>query len=127
MKQIKFLAAAVVLALLAGAGLAQAQEKVTADIGFKFMAGSVAMAPGKYNIERVANGAISVRDAAGKVSAILPTITTLGRHDTHTQTELVFDVVGATTSLSEVWFGGLDGVLVLATKEGHKHQVVDVK
>jgi hypothetical protein len=122
------------LALLVGSGVAQAQEKFVADIGFKFWAGSRAMAPAKYNISRDASGAITVRDVTGKPSdeagksgAVLVAITSLGRHDMDKMPELVFDQLPDGPHLSEVWFPGVDGVLVLATKESHKHEVIQVK
>jgi hypothetical protein len=128
MKHQKFTFVVAVFALLAGCALAQAQQKIAADIGFKFMAGSTAMAPGKYNVESQGTGAVTIRDAAGKSSAVLPALTILGRHDTHQMAELVFDRVGEALHLSEIWFGGgADGILVLATKEPHKHQVLEVK
>jgi hypothetical protein len=125
------------LALLAGSGLAQAQGnqgKLAADIGFKFWAGSRAMAPAKYNIVLGSNGEITIRDvtgkasdAAGKSGAVLIPITTLGRHDTNSMPGLVFDQLPDGPHLSEVWFPGVDGMLLLATKEPHKHLVLPMK
>jgi hypothetical protein len=123
------------LALLAGSGLAQAQQKFVASVDFKFIAGSRAMAPGKYNIARDNTGSITIRDVTGKASdeagksgSVLVAITSLGRHDTHQMPELVFDKLPDGLHLSEVWFGGgADGTLVLATKEPHGHQVLEVK
>jgi hypothetical protein len=134
MKHQKFMLISAVFALLAGSALAQAQQTFTADINFKFMAGTRAMAPAKYNIARQMNGEITIRDvtgkasdAAGKSGAVLTSITSLGRHDTDKMPELVFDVLADGPHLSEVWFPGVDGALVLATKEPHKHQVLQVK
>jgi hypothetical protein len=130
--RLTFVLAAV--ALLAGTGLAQAQQKFVADIGFKFMAGTRAMAPAKYNIAQSASGEITIRDvtgkasdAAGKSGVVLMAITSLGRHVVNESPELVFDQLPDGPHLSEVWFPGVDGVLVLATKEPHKHQVLQVK
>ncbi len=117
-----------VLALLAGAALAQAQNQAVVSIGFKFMAGSAAMPAGKYDLSLDNSGAIAIREVApGKASAIVPVITTLGRHDVDPFPELVFDTLPDGPHLSEVWFPGIDGYLVLATKGPHKHQVVQQK
>ena len=100
MKHQKFTLMVAVFALLAGSALAQAQQSFAADINFKFMAGTRAMAPAKYNIARDTSGAITVRDvtgqasdAAGKSGAVLAAITALGRHDNDQFPELVFDVL----------------------------------
>ena len=134
MKHQKFTLMVALFALLAGSALAQAQQTFAADINFKFMAGTRAMAPAKYNIARDSNGAITIRDVTGKASdaawksgSVLVVITSLGRHDTGQMPELVFDLLPDGPHLSEVWFPGSDGSLVLATKEPHKHQVLQVK
>ncbi len=51
-------------------------------------------------------------------------LTGLGRHDKDVDTELVFDKIGGKFLLSEVWFPGRDGYLLLATKDAHEHAVV---
>ena len=54
-------------------------------------------------------------------------ITNLGRHDANQSPTLVFDKLPDGPYLSEVWFGGgADGIPVLATKEPHTHQVLEV-
>ena len=129
MRHQKFTLAVTMLALLVGCAFAQAQAKATVDIKFKFIAGTAAMAPGNYNIEQMSTGSVSIREAGGgKSSAVLPIITVLGRHDNDQFPELVFDLLPDGPHLSEVWFsGGVDGMLVLATKEPHKHQVLQAK
>jgi hypothetical protein len=57
----------------------------------------------------------------GAFAAIL---TRLGRHDNDAEPELVFDKVGGKYLLSEVWFAGEDGNLLLSTKEQHDHRVI---
>ncbi len=134
MKHQKFTLMLAVFALLVGSTLAQAQQKFVADIGFKFVAGTRAMAPGKYNIVRQPTGEITIRDVTGKASdeagksgSVLLPLTSLGRREVP-HSELVFDMLPDGPHLAEVWFsGGMDGLLVLATKEPHKHQVLEVK
>jgi hypothetical protein len=128
MKHLKFTFVLVGLALLVGSGLAQAQAKATVDIGFKFMAGTVAMPAGKYDIWSNEANVIEIREVApGKAAATLLTITSLARHDTIKFLELIFDNQADGPNLSELWFPGTDGYLVRATKEPHTHQVLQVK
>ncbi len=128
MKHQKFTLMLAVFALLVASALAQAQSRATVSIGFKFMAGSTAMPAGKYNLEQQSTATILIRDATGKVSAELPILTVLGRHDNDPFPELVFDSLSDGPHLSEVWFPGIDeGFLVLANKGAHKHQVLQAK
>jgi hypothetical protein len=128
MKHRKFTLVVAMFALLAGGALAQAQSRATVSIGFKFMAGKVAMPAGKYEVWSNGANVIEIREVApGKAAATLLAITSLGRHDTDTFVELVFDSLSDGPHLSEVWFPGTDGYLVLATKEAHKHQVLQAK
>jgi len=125
MKHLRFVAAAAVLALLVGSGLAQAQRKIIFDIPFQFVAGDQTMEPGKYGVERAKTPGITIRDTAGKSAAILMPLTSLGRPELPSSAELVFDDVGGKMTLSEVWLGqGTDGWLVLATKSEHKHRAL---
>ena len=114
--------AALVVALAAGGAIAYAQT-MTADISFPFVAGGKDMPAGKYTIEQLAAGPIVLKGATG-TSGILPVITTLGRHDLDRDPEFVFDKVGGKLVLSEVWFPGKDGMLLVATKGPHEHAVV---
>jgi hypothetical protein len=111
-----------VVALIIGAGVASAQRSV-AEIPFKFFAGGKAMPAGNYQIEKSAAGPVIVTGtSAGMVT--MPVLTYLGRHDTDAEIELVFDKIDGQMHLSEVWFPGQDGVLLLGTKERHDHQVL---
>lgn len=126
MKHLKFLVAAAIVAFLAGSGLAQAQRKVIFDVPFQFMAGDQVMQPGKYGVERAKTGGITIRDTSGKSGAVLMPLTALGLPEGTQSAHLVFDDVGGKMTLSEVWLGaGVDGWLVLATKEEHKHRAVN--
>ena len=118
-----------VLMLLVGWAPAQAQSRATVSINFNFMAGTTPMPAGRYTIGDEAAAEVSIRDAGGgKAAAVLPVITFLGRHDSDQFPELVFDIdPDGLSHLSEVWFPGRDGYLVLATVGPHKHQVVQSK
>jgi hypothetical protein len=121
--------ARVVVAALAWAVLlsvAHAQFRtVTVDIGFAFVAGGKSMPAGKYQIDvKSVDGPVVLRGGAKSVEAILPMMTKLGRHDDDREPELVFDRIGTTLHLSEVWLPGEDGFLLLGTKEKHDHVVL---
>jgi hypothetical protein len=114
---------ALVVGSAAFAGAQGGSMSTTVQIGFPFMAGSKAMPAGKYRVDMVGTSAIALRGADG-VAETLPIITTLGRHDKDPDPEFVFDKVGGKLLLSEFWFPGKDGFLVLSTKEPHEHAVV---
>ena len=114
---------ALVAAFVLGGAIAQAQQVVTAEIGFPFTAGGKEMAAGKYSFEVTAAGPVVVRGPSG-TSGLMPVITTLGRHDLDKDPEFVFDKIDGKLFLSEIWVPGKDGLLVLATKGPHGHAVV---
>jgi hypothetical protein len=119
---------AAVLVLLAGCAAAQAQQVATVDIGFTFMAAGAELPPGKYRLVQTDANSIAIRREESNTKAIeMPVITILARLDTHQFPELVFDKVNGVVSLSEIWFAGTDGYLVLATKGEHEHQLLQSK
>jgi hypothetical protein len=111
-----------VLALFAVSGILAYAQTATIDISFPFTAGSKAFAAGKYTVDMPDANTIAIRSAGG--ASIMAVITRLGRHDKDTDFELVFDKVGDQYLLSEAWFPGEDGYLLLTTKEAHKHAVL---
>jgi hypothetical protein len=112
-----------VVAVVIGAGVASAQRSV-AEIPFTFFAGGKAMPAGSYQIEQSAAGPVIVTGRGADGMVTMPVLTYLGRHDTDAEIELVFDKIDGQMHLSEVWFPGRDGVLLLGTKERHDHQVL---
>jgi hypothetical protein len=109
---------------LSGAlGYAQSSRKITAEIGFPFVAGDKDMPAGKYVMEVTAAGPVMVLGPGG-IRAVLPVITTLGRHDQDPDSEFVFDKVNGKSVLSEIWMPKQDGLLLLATKAPHEHAVL---
>jgi hypothetical protein len=128
MTHVRSLATAALTVVLAmGGGVAYAQ-KAAVDIDFKFVFAGKAMPAGSYTVERIPNGPIGIRSAGpgGAAGALqtMPIVSRLGRHDADQMPELVFDKVGGEVHLSEVWFPGEDGYLLLGTKEQHDHQVL---
>ena len=113
---------ALLLLLVVGAAVAQAQG-IRADIPFKFFAGAKEMPAGKYDIVHNPAGPIQITGPS-RAAATLPVLTFLGRHDSDSEPELIFDKINGEMHLSEVWLPGKDGLLLLGTKEQHDHAVV---
>jgi len=112
---------------VAAAGLGSvlhAQQRAQVDIGFAFVANGQPMAPGTYLLEVGESGPVTLTANATGTRVLMMVTTRLGRHDDHAQTELIFDKIGGQFHLSEAWFRGQDGYLLLGTKENHDHFVL---
>lgn len=127
----KLVLVACVLAFLAGmSGYGQQTvASVKAQIDFPFTVAGKVLDAGMYDFTR--QGLTDVFKVTGpdhKVT-LMPFLTRLGK-DIHTSPEdshIVFDKVGDTYLLSEIWIPGDDGYLLLATKGVHTHMTVNVK
>ena len=117
--------AALLLLLVVGAGVSQAQSSriVKAEIPFVFFAGTKEMPAGTYRLEKQFGGPVTISGPSG-ASAVLAVMTYLGRHDSDAEPELVFDKLEGKMQLSEVWYPGEDGLLLHGTKERHDHAIV---
>lgn len=107
-------------------------DLVKADVPFAFQVGKKTLPAGKYDITINRNDEAVEVMSATKVkgaAALEPIVTTLAAssHSTATDAHLVFDKLGNTYTLSEVWLPDQDGVLVHTTKGKHEHHVVHVK
>jgi hypothetical protein len=112
------------VALLGTAAIGQAAP-INVNIGFAFTAGGKSMPAGKYQIDITGvDGPITLRGEAKDSAVILSVMTRLGRHDNDQEPELVFDRLGTTLLLSEIWPTGEDGYLLIGTKEKHDHVVL---
>jgi hypothetical protein len=116
--------AAIVVALVMSAPLAQAQTRARVTIDFPFSAAGVPQEAGAYEIEATAGRVILRSTAANAKPVTMLVITRLGRHDTDPGAELVFDKVGEKSELSEIWLPKVDGYLVSGAKGDHEHRVV---
>ena len=118
------LAAFVTAFQLSGAlAYAQSAQKISAEIGFPFVAGGKEMPAGKYSVVFELGKPLEFYGQNG-TRVLLAVITSLGRHDQDPDAEFVFDKVDGKTLLSEVWLPSKDGYLLLATKGPHTHAVV---
>ena len=100
-----------------------------ADIPFTFTAhGKALLSEGEYtftpNLQQQTIGLHGPNNQASTV----PVITRLAgeRHTNQKDAHIVFDKVGETYYLSEVWIPGQDGYLLHTTKGKHEHKVIDV-
>jgi hypothetical protein len=128
MKRVPLFAVAVVAALIATGSPAIAQSgapgSATVKVDFDFVFAGTPMAAGSYVIESTPNRLQIKRSTGDPQTAFANTVTRLGRHDMDAQPELVFDKLGGKFHLSEMWFPGQDGYLLLSTKEEHDHRVL---
>ncbi|HEY3380195.1 MAG TPA: hypothetical protein VGK32_00420 [Vicinamibacterales bacterium] len=117
-------AVALVMAVVAFGAPAYAQHMARVKIDFAFVAAGKDMPAGEYEIS-YADGRIVLQPQDRSVSTVMMSvITRLGRHDTDTDPELIFDKVGGKVCLSEFWLANDDGYLVLNTPTDHEHRVL---
>jgi hypothetical protein len=102
---------------------AQTSDRITAEIGFPFVAGGKEMPAGRYTVVAETGKPVEFVGQNGS-RVILRVITTLGRHDQDPDSEFVFDKVDGKSVLSEIWMPRRDGLLVLATDRQHEHVVL---
>jgi hypothetical protein len=131
------LSAAVLVAavVLAGAAPATAQEAGSmgeyiqphdATIQFPFVLSGKQMPAGKYMIDQPTSELLIFQEEAKGAPRIeARVITRLAAPSTPiSDPKLIFDKVGNTYYLSEVWFPNRDGFLLYGAKEPHTHQAV---
>lgn len=125
----KIMAAAGIFALLAGMSMYGQQPTINAKIGFSFTVEGKILPPGPYEFRRDAEAKVFRVQGEGTNGALANILTRLAgdMHTTPQDSHLVFDVVDGIYMLSEIWYPGEDGYLVLATKGKHEHKVVNVE
>jgi hypothetical protein len=109
---------------------AQTRHPQYANIQFKFLAGEKELPPGRYKISQDIEAApyVTIRSMADNSMVQLQVHTQLARQGApgmdDRKVRLVFDRVGDTRYLSEIWLPGQDGLLVHGTTGDHQHEVV---
>ena len=121
---------AALFALLAVPTSAFAAQTLKTDITFPFRVGEKTLPAGHYEF-RISYGeelvnVVNPSNGAGAVTTFL-TYLAPTPHSTATDAHIVFDKVGNTYTLSELWIPGQEGILVYATKGKHEHQIIHVK
>ncbi len=127
--KVKILVTAGIFGLLAVMAAYGQHLPITAKIDFPFTVEGKALPAGQYEFVREAQGEAFRVQGEGKNAAMATIMTRLAgdMHTTPLDAHLVFDVVGGTYLLSEIWLTGEDGYMVLATKAKHEHKVMNVK
>jgi hypothetical protein len=102
---------------------------IKTNVAFPFQVKSETLPAGEYqfSIDRETE-MVSILGPKGS-GGMIPILTALAAapHSDATDAHIVFDKVGTTYTLSELWEPGADGVLVYATKGKHEHHVLRVK
>ena len=119
-----------ILFILLAAVFASAQGpiSVNAKIPFAFSIGGKALPAGQYNFAEGSDfKTMTVRSSDGKASVIAQIITRLAAemHTTPQDAHIVFDKVGDSCTLAEIWVPGEQGFMLHATKGKHEHRIVD--
>jgi hypothetical protein len=122
------------LAILAASPLTHAQTSdviAVSRIPFEFVVGEKTFPAGEYRVTEQHHSmpVLRMQSTDGKLHTALTPITRLARQHQGDapKASFVFDIVGETHILSEVWLSGEDGYLLRGTEEEHRHEVVDVK
>jgi hypothetical protein len=103
-------------------GMYAQPEEMT--VTFAFQAGDKTLPAGKYDIEHPTRELLIFRGAKG-LAVEAPVITRLAQPSTPlVEPKIIFDKVGDTYYVSEVWLPNMDGFLLRGTKEAHTHTAV---
>ena len=131
MKKRFLLALSLVGLLVTGIGSAgqAATDLLKAQIDFQFTAGDKALPPGSYEIKTLNNDQVIRIQGEGGNSAMVNVITRLAAeiHATPQDSHLVFDKVGNSYLLSEIWIPAQDGYVLVTTKEKHAHRLINIQ
>jgi hypothetical protein len=117
------------LTLLAALSVYAQTGVLHANIPFAFSAAGKQFPAGQYQIAGPSNSEFfTITSIDGKNSATVIFLTRLAGaiHTTPADAHIVFDTVGGTYTLSELWFPGDDGYMLNTMKGQHSHRVVDV-
>ncbi len=114
--------------LVAVVAFSQGRMIASAKIPFAFAVESKVLPAGEYEFRDSSDGtAITVKSLDGKVVAFAQVVTRLAAaiHTTPQDSHIVFDKVGDTYTLAELWVPGDDGFMLHITKGKHEHRILD--
>jgi hypothetical protein len=125
----KILLAVGLFAFVAGLAVFAQLAEIKATIDFPFKVEGKVLPAGAYDFVRDDSAAAFRVTDGGKNSAIALIQTRLSSeiHTTPADAHIVFDKIGETCLLSEIWIPGQDGYVIMVTKGPHEHKVVNVK
>ncbi len=121
------LLAAATFILLSFAPTAFAQDKLEVNIPFSYIVGRQTLPAGKYEFKVDYSGStISIADLSTRRSEMANFLSTLDETNQSDASgpHVVFDKVGNTYWLSQLWLPGQGGILVYETKGEHTHHTV---
>jgi hypothetical protein len=108
-------------------GFAQLNDVIRVNIPFQFTVGTAVLPAGVYDFSKnKMDTAIYVRSAKkdGPGSDALVMTRLAGNIGASQKQYVVFDKVGETYTLSELWLPGADGYLINIAKETHTHKII---
>lgn len=121
---------AVLLLSWPGIGQAQTLNGARANIPFPFVVKSATLPAGQYDFLPGDNEQyveIVPVNKGTTIEAVIMTRLGMPQNSGKENSHLVFDKIGDTYMLSELWIDGMDGFLLHATNTKHAHQNVKVK
>ncbi len=126
MKRISLVALGVAaLALVAVLYAQMPPPAETVQIPFDFSVGAKVLPAGQYRVLEGDPGMVLIeRLGPSKTSVFAPILTRLAAQPNQGAAQLVFDKIGNSYTLSEVWFAGFDGYLIATTTQKHEHAIV---
>jgi len=117
------------LTLLAAVPVFGQPSAIRMQVSFPFTVEGKALPAGTYDMvkDEVA-GVFKVSDEAkNEAAASIRTRLSAGAHMAPSEAQVVFDKLGETYLLSEIWIPGQDGYALAITKAKHEHVVVKGK
>jgi hypothetical protein len=125
-RRVLVMLAATALLFVALPAVSDAQDTALVTVGFPFIVEGKTMPAGQYELQLNSDRAAFTLTSSPKGTGVfLTTITRLAAPEpAGGDTHVIFDKVGNTYYLSEVWLPGEDGYLVYAAKVKHTHQLV---
>ena len=104
------------------------QRTISTNVPFAFTAGGKSFEGGQYDFFADTNAqTISIKGSGRNTgSAMVITRIAAGMHTTPKDAHVVFDKIGESYILSEVWIPGFDGFVLASTKEQHEHRILDI-
>lgn len=115
-------------AFLAAAAAYGQPLAVRAQIDFPFTVEGKVLPAGTYDFTRDDSAsAFRVTDGKNGALALVQTRLAGAIHTSSADAHIVFDKIGETYTLSEIWIPGLDGYVLSVAKGKHEHKVVNVK
>ena len=103
------------------------QRALSGSIPFEFTLGKKNLPAGTYKfvLSPTPSGfPLLTVSSSGEGKMMVPVLTTLGGGFDFGDARLVFDTVGSSHVLSEVWMSGQDGLLIQSSSKEHTHQTV---